>query len=166
MDTLKRFFSHVDQSGGPDACWPWTGAPRNKAGYGSFRVGGKQEVAHRWLLGHLRGAPLKYPDELACHQAVCQGFKGCCNPDHLYVGTPGDNARDAVRDGRHWGSTNWAKTHCVRDHEFTEENTHRFGPDNRRRYCRECKRIKSRETARKRRRAMGIKERTGGNYLP
>src|SRR6185312_561373 len=29
------FWDRVDRSGGPDACWPWTGAI-NKSGYGSF----------------------------------------------------------------------------------------------------------------------------------
>lgn len=166
MDILERFYTHVDQSGGPNACWPWTGTSRNAAGYGAFVVQGKTEVASRWILGYLRGSSLIYPQELACHKKICQGFKGCCNPDHLYIGTPTDNARDAVQDGKHWGAANWAKTHCVQGHEFTEENTCRFGPEDRLRYCRTCKRITGRETARKKRRAKGVPERVGGPYLP
>lgn len=151
MDILDRFWSHVDRSGGPEACWPWKDAKRNKAGYGAFVVDRRTHVAHRWLLGHLRGRPLGWPAEVACHRPVCKGFKGCCNPAHLYVGSHSDNARDAVQSGNHWGAANAAKTRCLRDHEFTDENTHRFGPDGRLRYCRECKREQSRESARKRR---------------
>lgn len=154
IDPLERFWSHVDKSGGPDACWPWTGTPRNKAGYGAFSVGGTLYVAHRWLLGRLRGEPLKWPDEIGCHRDVCGTFKGCCNPAHLYVGTHSENTLDAIRVGNHPGAVLKALTHCIRGHEFTDENTHWFGPRKSLRYCRTCKRDMSRESQRKRRKDM------------
>lgn len=44
---LARFWSKVDRSGGPDACWPWLGG-KTKAGYGVFYLTrGRREYAHR-----------------------------------------------------------------------------------------------------------------------
>src|SRR5688500_3288032 len=153
-DVSERFWSHVDRSGGPEACWPWVGRLRNQAGYGSFRTDGKTYVAHRWLLGHLRGEPLKWPDEIGCHRDVCGTFKGCCNPTHIYVGSHTQNADDAIRNGRHGGATWKFRTHCIKGHEFTPENTHWFGPRKSLRYCRTCKRDTSRESQRKRQKKL------------
>lgn len=149
MDILDRFWSHVDKSAGPEGCWPWTGSKRNEAGYGAFRIGEKIHVAHRWLLGHLRGTPLSWPEEVGCHK--CDN-KQCCNPAHLYVGTHSQNTLDAADRGTHPARAEREKTHCVNGHEYTPENTHFFGPDKRWRYCRTCKRDMSRESAKARRR--------------
>lgn len=54
---------------------------------------------------------------------------------NLAWGTQSDNMFDMVRHGR---NVQAKKTRCIRDHEFTEENTIRFGPDNRWRRCRTC----------------------------
>ena len=87
---IDTFWRRVDKSGGPDACWPWTGA-LNDHGYGVLRVvGGAFVRAHRHayaLTGH------ELPDELrldhTCHNdSGCTGYrKGCphrrcCNPRH------------------------------------------------------------------------------------
>jgi hypothetical protein len=70
----------------------------------------------------------------------------CCNPDHVKLGTPGDNSRDAAAKGR--SDRQW-QTHCGRGHEFTAENT--LFRDNKRkrgRLCKICNRMRFRLKAR------------------
>lgn len=90
----ERFWAKVDKSGGPDACWPWTGC-RNRQGYGATTLGGKRTGAHRVALALVTG-PIP-EGRFACHK--CDN-PPCCNPAHLYAGTPLDNARDSSRRGR------------------------------------------------------------------
>lgn len=154
MDVLARFFENVDRSGGPDVCHPWVGPTRNAKGYGAFRVDGQTVVAHRWLLGHLRGKPLVWPGEVGCHRC---DKPPCCNPAHLYVGTHRDNVLDAIERSGHPASRRFTQTHCANGHEYTPENTLISSG---RRCCRQCKRAQSRETMRRRREARGIKTRS------
>lgn len=94
----ERFWSKVDRSGGPDSCWLWlrTCAPN---GYGVTRLWGDQRryqiSAHRaaWTLTH---GPIP-PGLFVCHH--CDN-KPCCNPAHLFLGTPKDNLDDMYRKGR------------------------------------------------------------------
>lgn len=60
---------------------------------------------------------------------------------NMAYGTPTENAQDTLKHGRH---NNASKTHCKRDHPFTEANTYvdRKG----RRFCRECARTLGRES--------------------
>ena len=92
--TRGRFWSNVDRSGGPDACWLWT-AGLFTSGYGQFRVGARKVRAHRAALD-LSGVTLA-PGQLACHR--CDTPR-CCNPSHLFVGSAADNARDRDQKGR------------------------------------------------------------------
>ena len=116
---------------------------RNQAGYGCFRVNNKSQVAHRWLVGYLRGTPLLWPEEIACH--TCDE-KSCVNPKHIYIGTHSDNTYDAIDRLNHGGKMHREKTHCIHGHEYTEENTQwhtQKGHTNKFRYCRACKREQS-----------------------
>jgi len=102
-NTEADFWSKVDKSGGPDACWPWTAyvAPN---GYGRFKWRQVQWSAHQFALKLKLGHD---PVNLALH--TCEDrypigdnrHRICCNPAHLYDGTHQHNAADSRRTGRH-----------------------------------------------------------------
>jgi hypothetical protein len=75
-------------------CWIWTGSYAGD-GRNEYGVTPARERAHRvsWLIH--RG-PI--PKGLCvCHKC---DTPLCVNPDHLFLGTHGDNARDRARKGR------------------------------------------------------------------
>ena len=88
-----RFWKKVDVRG-IDDCWNWK-AGSGKGGYGRIRVNGKTISAHRisWILtyGEIEN------NLWVLHK--CKQNRLCCNPNHLYLGTPSDNMRDCVKDG-------------------------------------------------------------------
>jgi hypothetical protein len=88
-----RFWSKVDRSGGPTACWPWIAGGRH--GYGAFSIADRPYPAHRIAL-LMSGAALG-DDQLACHR--CDN-PPCCNPAHLFPGTNADNVADMWAKGR------------------------------------------------------------------
>lgn len=93
----QRFWSKVDRSGGPDACWPWVRA-RNADGYGRVGVApaGTVELAHRvsWAIAH----PGETVPRVVRH--TCDN-PPCVNPAHLLGGTHKDNTDDMLDRGRH-----------------------------------------------------------------
>ncbi|MDQ3573658.1 MAG: HNH endonuclease [Actinomycetota bacterium] len=100
----ERFFAKVEKT---PTCWLWT-ASLDGCGYGLFRPSSKRTVrAHRWAYEHIVGA---IPDGLELDH-LCR-VRNCVNPAHLEPVTFRENQRRA-----------W-KSHCLRGHEFTDENTH------------------------------------------
>lgn len=93
IDSVK-FWSRVDKSGGPDACWPWM-AGRSNQNYGVFKAGSNNRVCSRiaWTLCNreLREG------ELVRHS--CDN-PPCCNPAHLLVGSDRDNINDMMSRNR------------------------------------------------------------------
>lgn len=140
-ELLRRVYAIGERSGA--GCWEWDGA-RIGAGYGAVTIDRKQHKVSRLLLGLPRAIGRKGP--WALHR--CDN-PPCCNPDHLYVGTPTDNNRDTIRRGRR---KNTRKAYCKRGHELTPENswpTYKNGEIVGRR-CRECKAQSNREVAERR----------------
>ena len=95
-DPEGSFWSKLDRSCGPEACWEWLGAI-DPGGYGALKVGGKKVGAHRYALELSLGRPIG-KGLLACH--TCHN-RACCNPAHLYEGTYQQNVLDAVAAGTH-----------------------------------------------------------------
>lgn len=91
----ERFWSKVDKSGGPDACWPWTDKLL-KSGYGKFFVarGQSPAIASRLSL-QMTGVDLTGLE--ARH--TCDN-PPCVNPAHLEPGTHAQNMADMARRNR------------------------------------------------------------------
>ena len=92
----QRFWSKVDRSGGPDACWLWT-AHRHK-GYGRFGVGSTVQAAHR-ISWELTNGPIPRGMHVL-HDCPGGDNPACCNPAHLRIGTHIDNMADMSAKGR------------------------------------------------------------------
>jgi hypothetical protein len=97
----ERFWSKVDTSGGPEACWPWTAGLIK--GYGAFKVHGRMHKAHRFVYSLCVGQLPEYDRENAVSAIIvrhlCHNTR-CCNPLHLATGTHADNKQDCVDAGR------------------------------------------------------------------
>lgn len=81
--------SVIDEKG----CWNIT-----KSGYyGSFSIQGQQHMAHRasWIIHH--GNSDIPRGMVVCH--TCDNPQ-CVNPEHLFLGTQSDNAKDMFKKGR------------------------------------------------------------------
>lgn len=92
MKLEERFWSKVTV-GKEDECWNWTASSRG-LGYGSFKYNGKVIDSHRmsWFLTYG-----EFPELMVLHR--CDN-RGCCNPNHLFLGNYLDNIRDMVSKGR------------------------------------------------------------------
>lgn len=93
-----RLWPKVDQSGGPAACWPHHEKGRRPKGYGTIGTGGRngQDIAASraaWIVTYGPIADGLY----VLH--TCDN-PPCCNPAHLFLGTPSDNMADKVNKGR------------------------------------------------------------------
>lgn len=96
---VERFWSKVNQADGLDSCWEWKSTRSHT--YGVFfysNTSSKVAVFSHRFAWELTNGPI--PGGLCvCHH--CDN-PPCCNPSHLFLGTRGDNIRDAVAKGRNY----------------------------------------------------------------
>lgn len=93
---ITHFWSKVDIQSVTN-CWLWT-ACRLPNGYGAIRFNGQKLYAHRTAY-------------IVTHGTISEGLqvlhkcrmRACCNPSHLYAGTPSQNMRDRIVDMRNAG---------------------------------------------------------------
>jgi hypothetical protein len=102
----------------PEAgCWLWLGST-GRGGYGRIRVGGNRTARTHRLAWELNRGPI--PDGL--HVLHKCDTPCCINPDHLFLGTPLDNAHDRDRKGRQVAGRVGSK--------YPRPHTKRLTPDN------------------------------------
>lgn len=127
---VRRFWIGflVDDASG---CWVWT-RKRFPTGYGCAGFEG-QQYTHRIAFTMVKGA---IPKGLTIDH-LCRN-RACGNPAHLEAVTSRENT---LRSPITRAGINARKTHCVRGHQFTPENTYRVGKERR---CRACIKARSR----------------------
>jgi len=131
----ERFWILTDK-GGPEDCWTWKGNLWGR-GYGRFGVGGKSQMAHRWLYIQVFG-PLPKGKQL---DHLCRN-RLCVNPAHLEPVTRKENILRGVCPS----AVNARKTHCPQGHPLSGENLRSKslprGRDGVMRLCRTCQRVR------------------------
>lgn len=111
-----------------NGCLVWTGV-LDPHGYGKIKSGGRGYSTHRiaWTWFNGREIPKGMTVDHLCRN------RACCNPVHLDICTPGENA---LRSPMTLPSIHKAKTHCPQGHPYAGENLIVNNKGNR--WCRAC----------------------------
>lgn len=128
-------------------CYEWTQA-RSADGYGRWVVDGREWRAHRKAYELFVG-PIPGDMEI---DHLCKN-RACCNPFHLEA----VDRRTNMGRSDSPSTKNSRKTHCLRGHEFTPENT--VMRKNGHRDCRVCRDARNRAWQEANRGRIRVKER-------
>lgn len=91
---LERFLAKINKT---ERCWLWTGS-FNSGGYGVIWTGKRKTLASRVAWELFKG-PIG--DNLCVlHNCPDGDNPACVNPEHLFLGTKGDNNTDRAEKGR------------------------------------------------------------------
>lgn len=124
-EQIERFWSKVDKSAGPTACWPWKDGLKPD-GYALFKVrAGDSYMAHRIAYTLVIG---QIPDGMTVDHVKAWGceLRHCANPAHL------EPVPHEINCNRRRGQ------YCARGHELTEDNLYLRRDGGRR--CKTCSR--------------------------
>jgi len=123
-ERVNRFWSYVYDTG---FCWIWTAGKVD--GYGNFYNGVRCVPAHRFAY---KWAHPEWDEKLPLDHFVCDN-PPCVNPDHV---RPVTNKVNVLR-GKGITAQNLRKTHCIRGHPYSKENTY-VRKDTGERVCKTC----------------------------
>lgn len=103
---VKAFWDRVEKT---PTCWLWRGAKRSANGYGYMIVGSRTDGTRRQIPAHVLSWEIHNGHSSLKVLHKCDKPL-CVRPDHLFVGTQGDNVRDMMAKGRNRqprGSDHW-----------------------------------------------------------
>lgn len=113
----ERFWSKVKVRG-DDECWEWQRGTIK--GYGVFRLNDRKTAARAHRVSYrMEVGPIPDSKQVNHH---CDN-PGCVNPNHLYLGTQSDNARDSYARNRRGKLTN-QEVREIRRRAREEDVTH------------------------------------------
>ena len=127
VDEQQDKWTYKDPNSG---CWLWLGFITNR-GYANSknRSFPGEQLGHRLSYMYHVG-PIPEGTEIDHLCRVCS----CVNPAHLEAVTHAENQRR----GHSFAATNHRKTHCLRGHEFTPDNTYISLSGRHKRRCKIC----------------------------
>jgi hypothetical protein len=129
LSVMAKVLAHVEIV--PSGCWEWQ-LSRNHLEYPVVGFDGGRWMVTRLISSAIHGSFDPLLD--ACHS--CDN-PPCCNPDHLWLGTPSENFRDSILKGRNY----WlSRSECERGHPLSKSNRGW-------RICKVCKRASYRIAA-------------------
>lgn len=97
---IDRFWSKVSIADDSDSCWEWQ-ACRDRKGYGIISIGSKTDGTNTVARAHRLAYLLAFEtDPNSLHVLHKCDNPSCCNPKHLFLGTPQDNTSDMIKKGR------------------------------------------------------------------
>ena len=98
---IDAYWSKVDDSGGPTACWPWRG-PKHRQGYGFIGARRYRDDVRIMVVAHRVGMRIKLGRAIDSREMVihtCSNM-ACQNFQHLVLGTGSDRTLNMYRNGR------------------------------------------------------------------